>query len=57
MDMAEFNASFNNQWPLDWFKIQVDTIGPRESTMMQQMCHVKGGGTITHSHRILPSVT
>jgi len=42
MDMGKFNASLKNQWPLDWFKIQVDTIGQRKSTMMQQMCHIKG---------------
>jgi hypothetical protein len=46
MDIVEFSASFNNQWPLDWVKIQGDTTGPRESTMMQPMFHVKGGGTL-----------
>jgi hypothetical protein len=30
---------------LRWFKIQANT-RPKESTMMQQMCHVKGGGTL-----------
>ncbi len=25
MDMAIFRASFNNQWPLDWFKMQTLT--------------------------------
>jgi hypothetical protein len=34
MDMAKLNASFNNQWPLNYFKIQANTIGPKKSTMM-----------------------
>jgi hypothetical protein len=46
MYVVESNASLHNQWPLNWFKIQADTIGPKESTMMQQMCHVEGGGTL-----------
>ncbi len=34
INMAKFNASHKNQWPLDWFRIQANTIGPRESTII-----------------------
>ncbi len=47
MYMIEFiSASFYNQWPLNWFKILANTIGPRESTTIRQMCHVKRGGIL-----------
>jgi hypothetical protein len=32
--MATCKASFNNQWPLDWFKTQVMTIGDKQSTQV-----------------------
>jgi len=47
MYMTEFiSASLNNQWPLNWFKILANTIGPKESTTIRQMHHVKRGGTL-----------
>jgi hypothetical protein len=29
MDMTKFSALVNNQWSLDWFKMQVDITRPR----------------------------
>jgi len=31
--MVEFKTSFNNQWPLDWLKTQVDTTRENTSTI------------------------
>jgi hypothetical protein len=45
MEMVEWRASFNNQCPLYWFRLQIITIGERQSTTIWQICHVKGGGT------------
>jgi hypothetical protein len=32
--MVVYKASFNNQWPLDWFKMQVVVIGDKMYTMI-----------------------
>ncbi len=56
MDMEIFNASLNNQRHLDQFKIQANLTKPRESTMMRQMYHVKGGGTLTFIFRIMHAI-
>jgi hypothetical protein len=34
MDMAKLRALLNNQWPLNYFIIQVDITGPRESIIL-----------------------
>jgi hypothetical protein len=45
MEILKFKASFNcNQWPLDWLRTQIDTIKEMTSTMIWEMCRVKGGG-------------
>jgi hypothetical protein len=47
MEMAKWKASLNNQCPSYWFKIQVVTTKKKQSiTIWQQICHVKGGGTL-----------
>jgi hypothetical protein len=34
MDLTKFSALLNNQWPLNWFILQVDIIRPRESIII-----------------------
>jgi len=43
--MVVCKASFNNQWPLDLFKMQIVTIGDKMFIMICDVCHIKGGGT------------
>jgi hypothetical protein len=45
VDMATFKASFNNQWLLDWVKMQVTTVRDIISIILRDICHVNGGGT------------
>ncbi len=44
MEMVKFKESLNSQEPLDWLKTHVHTIGENTSTMIWEICHVKGGG-------------
>jgi hypothetical protein len=32
--MVEFRAFDNNQCPMDWFKMQIETIGLKQSTIV-----------------------
>jgi hypothetical protein len=48
--MAEFKASDNNQCLAYWFKMQAKTIGLKQTTIVQQMNHVIGGGTWPNTH-------
>jgi hypothetical protein len=43
--MVVCKALFTNQWPFNWFKMQVVTIGDKMYTMICDICHVRGGGT------------
>jgi hypothetical protein len=40
MIMANYNASNNNQWLVDWFKTHAFTIGERQFTIFWKMCQV-----------------
>jgi len=51
-NMTKFDASFNNQWPLNWFKVQIDTIAPRKSIISWDVCHVNGSDILDHPHII-----
>ncbi len=44
--MADYNASKNNQWLLDWFKTQIITTRNKKSTIILEMCQVRKGGMV-----------
>jgi hypothetical protein len=41
MDMKKISASFNNQWPLDWFRTRIYNKGKVINNILR---NVKGGG-------------
>jgi hypothetical protein len=43
--MAICKVSLSNQWPLAWFNMQIVTISDKMSTIIYDICHVRGGGT------------
>ncbi len=42
--MEECTASLRNQCPHDWLKTQAKTTKEKQSTIVWEICHVKGGG-------------
>jgi hypothetical protein len=43
--IVTFKALENNQCPWDWFNTQAFITDNKTSTIIWDMCHVKGGGT------------
>jgi hypothetical protein len=43
--MAECKSSLRSQCPHDWLRTHVETTGERQSTIVWEICHVRGGGT------------
>ncbi len=45
MGMAVCKASFDNQWLLDLFEMQIVKNGDKMITMICDLCHIRGGDT------------